>query len=208
MLFRLKRWISKKRVKRATLKKWLLLEELRSKIAEDRETTGDHICEYLSSAICYGEWETLDWLDVAKEYLFAVSVHSPTQKYPIFQFRPRESKDRVEYDHWSWYMWANLFAKNYGWNLDRIEKLDIDDAISLIHEILLGEQEDREWDWSLSDKSIEYNSSTKKAKFVPLTRPQWMQATPEILEPKKIKINKNMLPAGVVMRWNPDNTNH
>jgi len=58
----------------------------------------------------------------------------------------------------------------------------------------------------LSEKSVEYVPSTKKSKFVPLSRPEWMQA---VAKPKKIvktKILKSMMPAGLVVNLDLDDS--
>ena len=69
---------------------------------------------------------------------------------------------------------------------------------------MVDEQMRDEWQWGLSEKSVEYVPSTKKSKFVPLSRPEWMQA---VAKPKKIAktmIRKDMLPAGNIINLDLD----
>jgi hypothetical protein len=213
-VFKIKRWIFKRLVPRSKLRKWLQLEDIRQAIQEaaddsDTDQISSYLCRYLSAAICRGEWEKLGWKDVALDFYFCVQRDSPSTQYPIFSSKSTKKKDeRFKYKDHSWYMWAHLFADAYGWPLDKISKLDIDDAISLIQEILFDEQLKREWDWSLSEKSISYNPGTKTSKFIPLDRPKWMVPEKPKMGQIKTKIPMNMIPVGNVVSWQPDDVKH
>ena len=209
MFFTLKRWIYKRLISRAKLKKWFQLEDIRSKTkekAENGENIADLLCSYLSSAICAGRWDKLKWDRVQAEYIWSIKLHTPLKDHKIFSNSSREKSNTLSDN--SWLMWANMLAESYGWRLDEIAELDIDDAIGLIQEILYSEQLQREWEWGLSEKSVSYDTRTKKAKFHPLERPDWMKIPKKIIEPEKHRIFKDHLPPGVVVRWNDSNVKH
>jgi len=65
--------------------------------------------------------------------------------------------------------------------------------------MLVDDQLEKEWEWSLSELAYSYNSSTKKSEFKELPRPDWMDGK-EIEEIKLIKIPKSMMPVGQVVR--------
>jgi hypothetical protein len=74
--------------------------------------------------------------------------------------------------------------------------LEIENAFALMQEISTERQLQREWEHSLSERSVVFDAQTKKARFVPLERPVWMQA--EIKKPGKIKVPKSMMPVGPI----------
>ena len=208
MIFKIRRWIKKKLLKRSKLKHWLILEELKNRIVEDQGNAAKLMCEYLSSAICIGAWDEMPWLDVAKDFVLVASLNTPKGQYPIFNQPKEQDISRVRYNNWLWFMWANVMMTQYGWDLEYVSNLDIDDAISLIQEIQISTQDEREWEWVLSEKSVGYDERTKKSKFVPYDKPKWMQKPKEQIVPRKIKIDPKMLPSGLILRWSDDNVKH
>jgi hypothetical protein len=92
----------------------------------------------------------------------------------------------------------NLFAKHYGWDEESIGAMDIDSALGLYQELLMDEQFEHEWQWSLSEIAFPYNSATKKQEYKPLQRPEWMLPLSPTQLPV-IKIRKDMLPMGNII---------
>lgn len=195
----IKRWFYKRfLVSKAKLKRWFELEDIRRKIqlaTGQGKNVSELICSYLSVAICDLNWLKLPWTDIIEDYALALNIHRPEKNHKIFLSK---EQSKALTDDGSWYSWANLFANKFGWSLEYIAELDIDDAISLIQEILYSDQLEKEWEWGLSEKSVSYDKASGKGKFVPLKRPDWMVPT-EIQKPaKSVKILKSMLPVGVV----------
>jgi hypothetical protein len=89
----------------------------------------------------------------------------------------------------------------YGWTLENTENLYFNDAIAYIQEILIDEQLDKEWQWSLSEIAYQYNDALKKSEFKPLPRPSWMVGMNKIEPPKVERLPVGMMPQGLVMRW-------
>jgi hypothetical protein len=89
----------------------------------------------------------------------------------------------------------HIFSSTYGWDEDRIANLDIDTAIGLLQEILITEQLDHEWQFSITELAYPYNETTKKSSFRPLPRPDWMKK----IIPKVTKIRKDFLPLGNII---------
>jgi len=98
-------------------------------------------------------------------------------------------------------------AKSYGWNVEYIAQLDVDDALALVQEISLEEQFDKEWSYSLSEVAYEYDTASKKSKLRTLPRPSWMnvatQAVKEKIESgqttRQVHIPKSFIPPGIVV---------
>lgn len=113
----------------------------------------------------------------------------------------KETNEKIgwEYSGRTWFVWLHLLASAYGWSINYIEYLDIDNAIALLQEILVDSQLKKEWEWSMSEIAYQYNEHTKTSKFVPLDRPEWMQPISKPVKKTKIRISD--IPVGLVMKW-------
>jgi hypothetical protein len=90
-----------------------------------------------------------------------------------------------------------MLAKSYGWTLEYISNLTVQEALPKIQEILVEEQNNKEFLWIMSDRSATYNESTKTYQANPLPRPNWMSRHIDIKkELKTTKIPTNFLPVG------------
>lgn len=200
-----------KGITRPKLKVWLCLEDIRENISKASESKDEDnlvlsIFSYVSvgTGIAVDELEILPWYEILHSYNFIVDICTPTMDFAILKANAKEAKKDVwEYEGRTWYMWSNSLAGKYGWTLEYISELDIDDAIGLIQEIFVDEQLHREWEWSLTEIAYPYNKVTKKSEYKPLHRPSWMQGVrSDIIEKvKTIKIDPIYLPIGNVQRW-------
>ena len=198
-------------ISRLRLKEWLYLEEAKLAIKDaidkkDRDVLVASIFKYLSIAFsdCGIVWDTLPWLDVYVAFVSAQEVNQLQVRLPMLIIQSKNDKKQPwEYSGRMWYRWAHIFASQYGWDMNKIATLEPDDAVSLLQEIIVDEQLDREWEWSLTEIAYPYNENSKKSEFQPLERPEWMVVkTPT--EIKKIRIRKDMLPIGNVIRLGED----
>jgi len=188
---------------RAKLRRWLQLESIREQIAraadrEDRSGFTTQFYSYLSVALSVDDdFTQLPWFEVVEAYQNLVSLNSPKLDLPLLH--ATSSGDRIPWDYEGrvWYSWANLFGRAFGWSLEYISELDVDDAIALLQEIKADEQMDREWQWMLSEISYD-----KRGKHKELPRPHWMRGIIIPDNTKPTKILKSMLPVGNVVRWN------
>lgn len=192
---------------RLTLRGWAALEDLRKQIANCGDT--DRACEliYQSIELCTNKrpnWDRVSWKDAAYAFAEIHRVNQPTVKFPILNQENKDTEMDWDYAGRMWYFWVNVFARHYGWREDEIAALDIDTAIGLYQEIVVDEQLEREWQWGLSEKSVEYVPSTKKSRFVPLDRPAWMRKRPGAKRIVKTKIRRDMMPSGVVVNLDKD----
>jgi len=185
---------------RKSLRKWIELEEARSKIKDafkirDGAKAASSIFTYIQLAGYKDKLNDLDSPTVLGYYLDAFGINSPSKNFTVLK-QAVEDKEPLpwEYDGRAWYFWWNLFSSNYGWPKEIIEVMDIDDAIGLYQEIEIDRQLSREWEWGLSEIAYEYDSTTKSGKFKPLTRPQWMM--PIVGKPKTYRMRKDMIPMG------------
>jgi hypothetical protein len=189
-------------VVRPHLKRWLELEQIKSRERADRV---EMICHYLSAFLDWTDeqLEQVGWVDALTIYSECLKVNSPKLNLSFMQFK--EEKTRVEpwdYPERWWYSFAHMLAQSYGWTLDTIAELDVDDALALVQEVLLDEQFKREWEWSLTEIAYPYDKGSKKSIFHPLERPAWMYVKKEI---RKTRIPARMLPVGNVIGM-PDET--
>ena len=186
--------------KRLRLKGWLEGESLREKIQESKSTEEIVNCLYSYLTLTCGneEWDNLVWSEVAELYYLATETNSPKIEFPMLVSSSSEGEKLPwEYDERSWYLWANSLASVYGWTLEYIAELDIDDAIGLMQEILATEQLEKEWEWNLSELTYSYNSDTKTSSHQEYPRPQWMLPEPRPVE--DFKILKRMMPVGLII---------
>jgi hypothetical protein len=197
--------------KRLTLRGWAKLDDIRQKIDDEAEA-GNYspipylIYDYINTTVLISPSRKAPWYKVAKLYNEAVSANQPTKAFPLLSTKVKDKQDLPwEYLGRTWYFWVNTLAEKYGWSEKQIGKLDIDDAVGLYQEILIGEQLEKEWGWSLSEIAYPYNSSTKKSRYQPLERPDWMKPVMGKKKPvPKTKILRAMMPQGNVVQLSPD----
>jgi len=197
--------------KRATLYEWLQIEEIKENLfsaVEDRRNDEflDHLYLYLSTAVDKEkDWSDIPWIKLRDLFVETEEANAPTKPFPIL-FSRKDNKPGWGYVGRTWYFWLNIFAYNYGWKIEYIKQLDIDDAIALLQEILLDEQRNRDFIWSTAEVAYEYNANTKKSKFNALDKPDWMgigfSIDKEEPNEKKIKIRRDFLPVGRIVSWN------
>jgi hypothetical protein len=186
--------------KRKLLKEWLQLEEIRVHILEAAEKknyseVASGVTSYISAASSI-EYKPGSWFEDLQNFEKAVVVNLPTYKFALLRTREKNEKLPWEYEGRTWYYWLHIFSSAYGWDDNRIETLDIDTAIGLLQEILIQEQLDHEFSWSLTEIAYPYNSVTKKSEFHALPRPDWMK---KIVPKQKVMIRKDLLPVGNVI---------
>ena len=66
----------------------------------------------------------------------------------------------------------------------------------------MDDQLEREFYYGLSEVAYHYDAATKKSKFVPLPRPNWMRPKVEPEKVVKTPIPASMIPMGVVISDN------
>jgi len=191
--------------KRTTLRGWAKLDEIR--LAMDEAISTGDFENYFLSASKFVEiasvpnnikWEEVSWFDFLTAFFACVEINKPTIPFPILNdIKVKDEKPPWEYSGRSWYFWLNLFASAYGWTQGYVGDLDIDTAIGLYQELEIDDQLQREFTYSLSELAYPYNEKTKKSRYVPLERPNWMR--PIVQKPKKIQISRDLLPLGIVV---------
>jgi len=196
-------------VDRARLRLWLQLEDIREEIARaadrrDREGLASSIYSYLSVALSIPiDFEALPWNEVVNAYADLIGLNRPVYDFPLLTIsNKRREEVSWNYEGRTWYAWSHMLAREYGWTIEYIAELDIDDAIAHMQEIMTSEQLDREWQWLMSTKSVVYDKRGR-GKFQDLSRPEWMDI------PKKPvtdgpKVKRSVLPVGNVVKWMND----
>ena len=186
---------------RKLLKEWLDLEEIRAKIigAADRRSyteVASAVKAYISAA-SGSEYKETIWFDTLQNFENALGANSPTKPFPLLKSREKGKTMPWEYEGRTWYYWLHIFSKEYGWTEEQIAKLDIDTAVGLLQEILITEQLEHEWQWSMTEIAYPYNKNTKKSEFQELPRPDWMRKI--VPKPEKIMIRRDLLPVGLIV---------
>lgn len=191
------------------LKQWLQLEDLRkvtqeAVIRKDISRFYKSVLDYLITAFDKEEsfFSSLTWQEFFGLFDFISGLCYPEIKFPfVMKGNKKDEKPDWDYLERTWFYWSNIFAKQYGWTLDQIANLEFQDALGLLQEIMVDEQLEREWAWRLSEIAYPYNEGTKKQQFKPLERPAWMV---KIKEQPKIKMRKDHLPMGNVLKYGED----
>lgn len=195
------------KIHRVKFGKWTKLEDLREQLARAAEGHADDFPQkmfaYLSAALDEKEEEIakLSWIDCVAIFLAVQSRNLPNSTLPIIA-AIKDTKGKPEKLAWDypgrlWWYYTHLIAKAYGWTLEYVAELEIDDGLSLIQEILTDNQLEREFLWGMSEIAYPYDKATKKSRFTPLPKPYWMLPTTQ--EIKTYKIPMRFVPQGVVI---------
>jgi hypothetical protein len=182
------------------LRKWIELETYKDKIikATDGGDLPFWILKFLSVALGVREqyFSQADWTKIVRAF-YTISLLSPKLELPIATPSNEKQEDAEwSYDGRTWHLYSHMLAKSYGWTLEYISCLRIEEGLAKIQEILTDEQLEREFYYGLSEAAYSYDSRSKTSKFNPLPRPHWMRK--RMKEIKKFPIPAAMLPVGVI----------
>lgn len=188
---------------RPRFQRWTELEELKGYFLRAAEEGGEFpqaLARLLSAALSISP-SHLKWVDWRKQFLafnYICLKNLPLISLPLLTEAPtiKSKRDAWDYTGRIWYLYAHMVAGAYGWTLEKISQLKVEDALAIIQEILTDEQLQREWEWGMSERAYSYDARSKVSKFNELPRPYWMK--PKIGAIKKTKILKSMLPIGNV----------
>lgn len=187
------------------LKNWAIAEDKKKLIIEAVEDNTsnfpDAVSDYLSTALYFNiDTGSMYWKDVMDAMSRVASKSTPNVKIPLTTTEgPKQKDEPWEYSGRSWYVYANLLAHAYGWELKKIEQMDVKEALSLVQEILVDDQLDKEFIHSLSEVAYHYDKSTKKSEYKRLPRPSWMVFKQMKKSHAPTRIAKSLLPVGNVI---------
>jgi hypothetical protein len=168
-----------------------------------RSSGGVHraITSYLEVGTKLGreEIKSLPFVEVGKAFIELQNLNR-LRFFPPFLSVEGGSKPGEELPPWNYkgrdlYVWIHTIALAYGWSREEILGLVPEEAVIYIQEIMIDNQFNREWEYSLSGQGMIYNKTTRKSHFRPLTRPRWMVKT----EPTMVKMPRSLLPVGNVV---------
>jgi hypothetical protein len=184
-------------------RKWLDLENKKSTFLEavESEAFPDKVYAYLSTALAIPvkRLDKKSWENTVRSLLKESIRFIPSHDLPILRDAPKDSKP-VDWDYpeRTWFFYSHMLAKAYGWTLEYIAKLGVNEALAYLQEILTDDHLDREFEYGLSEMAYPYNKSSKKSEFKPMKRPYWMkQSAPK--EIKRFKIRRDSLPVGRIV---------
>lgn len=180
-------------------RKWLELENCKKLIAEAVEGVEfpDRVLDYLSTAFGDKGWEKKGWKTPVFSLMDGFEKFNPDASLPILRPSKESKTSDWEYKGRSWNYFSHLLADAYGWTLEYIADLDINEALGHIQEVLTEDYLDREFQHSLSEVAYIYNKSTKKSEYKPLPLPYWMRPASKPI--KRFRIRRDMLPVGYVI---------
>jgi hypothetical protein len=180
-------------------RKWISLEDHKKLIAEAVEGSEfpERVFDYLSTAFGDKGWRKKSWKTPVYSLADGFQKFNPDPSLPLLN-APKEKKEADwEYKGRSWNYFSHLLANAYGWTLEYIAEMDVNEALGHVQEILTQEYLEQEFTHSLSEVSYVYNKNTKKSDYKPLPRPYWMR--PVSQPTKKVRIRRDMLPVGYVV---------
>lgn len=176
-------------------------EQLKKAVDEGNPDFPVKLVSFISTALSIEDNELLKvpWESCLALFQEILIKNRPSISLPIIvEFQKEKSKPNDwDYEGRLWHLYSHLFAKTYGWNLDYIAQLDVNEALAKIQEILTDEQLEREFQWSMSEIAYPYDANSKTSKFQSLPRPFWMK--PKINAPLKTRILKELMPMGAVI---------
>jgi hypothetical protein len=191
-------------------KEWIELEDKKEQVIraveEVKEDFPEIMIDFLSTALLLPkeDLEKMFWVDLMKLFAQVCQDLVPKRKLPILSTlnKEKQKKDIWDYDNRSWNFYTHLLAKSYGWTMEYIADLPVEDAIAQVQEILTDQQLQREFTWSMSEASVIYDSKTKTSRPNPLPRPYWMKQidikSEKEVPIEKFKLKKSYLPVGAV----------
>lgn len=181
-----------------SFRKWLDLETQKKILLEavDGGEFPDKVFAFLSTAsVSFNEKDT--WENSVFCFMTAVKELRPNDSLPLVKDAPKDGKPADwDYEGRTWAYWSHVLAQAYGWTLEYIAELDVNEALSHIQEIFTDEHLEKEFYYGLSEVAYPYNKSTKKSVFKPMPRPYWMKPTAKPVKMQTFK--KSMLPMGLV----------
>lgn len=188
-----------KKTKPLGFRKWLELENLKSKFVEAAEKSNfpERVYAYLSAAldIPVNKLRKDGWENTVLSLMKSISSY-PLKQIPILVDAPKEKKEEDwSYEGRTWFYYSHLISSAYGWTLEYIASLDPNEALSYLQEILTSEYLQKEFAYGLSEIAYPYNASSKKSEYKPMTRPYWMRLKKK--EIRKTRMKRDLLPIGV-----------
>lgn len=190
-------------------RKWLTLEKLKEDLISESESEAfpDKVFAYLSDSLLIPvkRLENKSWEDTVKSLVKESSKFSPNRELPMLKDAPKDGKPvEWDYDGRTWNYYSHLLAHAYGWTLEYIAELTVDEALAHLQEILTDEHLDREFYHMLSEISYPYNKASKTSTYKPMKRPYWMRVTVKPIQ--KMRMKRSLLPvgAGVDLSGMPD----
>lgn len=186
--------------------RWVRLEEQKNKILRAVEESSDefpnHLFDFLSTALYLPShyFRGADWTKIVIAFYKSLSILSYKTTLALFEATKEKKKvDTVswDYDGRAWHLYSHMLATQYGWSLEYISNLRLNDALPLIQELLLEEQLEKEFQWTMSERSSYYDDKAKVSKANPLPRPDWMNRHIDpVKELKVTQIPVGMMPMG------------
>lgn len=195
-------------IARLKLRKWLNFEQVQRSIikaveSKDADEFAKQLCILVSFVLDAPITEVMEtpWFNLVSVYNEITELNK-FHTIPLVKYPAKEEDVPWDYIGRKWFWWVNTLAKAYGWTIPQIEDLDIDEAVSLLQEILVDQQFEREWQWGLSEVAYPYDEGSKKSKYRPLPKPAWMEKEEPLVINQKVKFKKSMLPVGRIIGEN------
>lgn len=180
-------------------RKWIDLENHKQLIAKAVEGSDfpEQVIAYLSTAFGSKRWDKKPWKTLVFSMVDGFEKFSPDRSLPILNTPKNSKKTDWEYEGRTWHRMSHLLSDSYGWTLEYIAEMDVNEALGHVQEILTQDYLDKEFNRSLSEVCYEYNKSTKKSTFRASPVPYWMRPPSKPI--KRFRIKRSLLPVGNVI---------
>lgn len=194
------------KLEQAKLRLWLQLGSIQDNISGAVANGGykelaHHVCQYVATALSIfpEDIENLPWEEVADAFAEIVNVNALNFEIPLLLNKSKDdTKVPWDYDGRNWYFWLHSIAKEFGWTIEYIAEMNIEDGVKILQEILVNEQMQKEWSWALSEKSVQKVGNDYKFKELP--RPDWMRYSTKPIHRTVIQIPEHLMPMGNIIR--------
>ena len=190
---------------KAKLKLWLILGSIHDQIIEaverkDFERLASEIISYVSTAFSVPDIDELPWEEVIDAFIRVVNVNALGFEIPLLLATPeKDTKVPWDYPGRNWFFWSHTLCKEFGWSLEYVGELEVEEGIKLLQEVLIYNQMEKEWEWMLSDRFVSFDKEGA-GKINELPRPMWMRSSSMQGIPKVIEIPEFLRPVGNVIR--------
>lgn len=111
--------------------------------------------------------------------------------------KPDKKPEAYEYQDRTYAWYVHKLASRYSWTREYIFNLWPEEFACYLQEIFVSELDEYEDLYRLHEIAYVYDKSTKRSKYQPLPRPEWMDPP---IAPPVIRIHRGFLPSGLVIR--------
>ncbi len=147
----------------------------------DTGAIADALFEYLTvcmNGLTRKDFNSSPWYEVVSAYQVILSLNRipGAENFSMLKSPNISTGKTIAWDHddREVILWIHTLASAYNWSRTEIENMWPEEAVGFIQEILVDQQFEREFFYSLSEIAYPYDKATKRSRYIPMNRPAWM----------------------------------